>query len=188
MYLMAGLGNPDKKYEKTRHNMGFDCIDILAEKLGIKVNKRGFRSRFGKGRIAGQDVILLKPQTYMNLSGNAVAAALKYYKLDPKTDLIVIYDDCDLGIGHLRVRKQGSAGGHNGMKNIITCLSGNEEFVRIRVGIGQRPPQMDMIDFVLGRFPAEERKVIDATLERAADCAEAIVTSGIDKAMNLYNG
>lgn len=188
MYVIAGLGNPDKKYEKNRHNMGFDCIDILSEKLGIKVNKSRFRALTGKGKIGSEQVILMKPQTYMNLSGTAVIPALQFYKADPKTHLIVIYDDSDLEIGHLRIRKQGSAGGHNGMKNIIALLGGDQEFIRIRVGIGKRPPQMDMVDFVLGRFSKEERKTVDEALERAADCVVDIIEKGIDKAMNTYNG
>ena len=188
MYLIAGLGNPDKKYEKTRHNMGFDCIDILARKLDIKVNKPRCRAKTGKGKIGAEPVILAKPQTYMNLSGNAIVPLLNFYKIDPKTKLIVIYDDTDLGIGHLRIRKKGSAGSHNGMKNIVLAMGGNTEFIRIRVGIGKRPPDWDMVDFVLGRFDEEERKIVDESLERAADCAIAIVEQGIDKAMNMYNG
>lgn len=188
MYLIAGLGNPGKKYEKTRHNMGFDCIDILSQKLDIKVNRTRSGAKTGKGRIAKEQVVLAKPLTYMNLSGNAVASLVDFYKIDPKTQLIVIYDDSDLETGHLRIRKKGSAGSHNGMKNIIECLGNEQEFIRIRVGIGRRPEYMDMVDFVLGRFDAAERKTADEALERAADCAIAIVDQGIDRAMNMYNG
>lgn len=188
MYLIAGLGNPGSKYEKTRHNMGFDCIDILSEKLGIKLNRTRCRARIGKGSVNGEQVILAKPLTYMNLSGNAIVPLLDFYKIDPAAKLIVIYDDTDLDIGHLRIRKKGSAGSHNGMKNIILAMGGNEEFIRIRVGIGKRPPGQDMVDFVLGRFDDAQRKIVDEALCRAADCAVAVIELGADKAMNMYNG
>lgn len=187
MYLIAGLGNPGKQYEKTRHNMGFDCIDILSEKLDISLRVSRFSARVGKGRIGTEQVLLIKPQTYMNLSGNAVGPMLNYYKIDPKSGLIVIYDDTDLDIGHLRVRKKGSAGSHNGMKSVIAAV-GTEEFVRIRVGIGRRKENEDMVNFVLGRFGKEERLIIDETLKKAADCAVSIVEEGADRAMNKYNG
>lgn len=188
MFLIVGLGNPGRKYEKTRHNMGFDCIDILAEDLNIKVNRSKCLAKTGKGLIGSQQVILAKPQTYMNASGRCVAALLNFYKINPKTQLIVIYDDSDLELGHLRIRKKGSAGSHNGMKNIIECMGGNTEFIRIRAGIGKRPEYMDMKDFVLGRFDPEERKAADDALKRAAACVLAIAEDGIDKAMNMYNG
>ena len=187
MYLIAGLGNPGAKYEKTRHNMGFDCIDVLARKLDIKLNRTMCRAQTGRGMIGNEKVILAKPQTYMNLSGNAVAALLNFYKIDPAANLIVIYDDTDLDAGRLRIRKKGSAGGHNGMKSIVEALGGRQDFIRVRIGIGKRPDYMDMTDFVLGRFDEEERKTADEAIERAADCAAAIVEQGIDIAMNLYN-
>lgn len=188
MYLIVGLGNPGRKYEKTRHNMGFDCIDILADKLGIKVNKTKLRAKTGTGKIKNEQVILAKPQTYMNLSGTSIVPLINFYKIDPEKELIVIYDDTDLDVGHLRIRKKGSAGSHNGMKNIIECMGGRQDFLRIRVGIGKRPENYDMVDFVLGRFDKEERKIVDESLKRAADCAVAVIEKGADKAMNMYNG
>lgn len=188
MYLIAGLGNPGRKYENTRHNMGFDCIDILAGKLDIKVNKTKLKAKIGSGTAGKEQVILAKPQTYMNLSGTSVAALVSYYKIDPEKELIVIYDDADLDAGHLRIRKKGSAGSHNGMKNIIECMGGCQDFMRIRIGIGKCPEDHDMVGFVLGRFGAGEKETMDMALERAADCAIAIIEQGADKAMNMYNG
>jgi len=186
MYLIAGLGNPTKQYAGTRHNMGFDCVDILAEKLNIKFKRSRFNALVGKGKLAGQDVLLVKPQTYMNLSGLAVGGLMKYYKLDPKKDLVVIYDDTDLDIGRIRIRKKGSAGGHNGMKSIISNV-GTDEFVRIRVGIGSHGEAVDMVDFVLGSFTASERRQIDDALSRAAEAVEDLAGNGADHAMNHFN-
>lgn len=187
MYLIAGLGNPTKEYEKTRHNMGFDCLDILADKLGVKFKESKFGAMVAKGMYKGEQVLLVKPLTYMNLSGNAIAPLAKYYKVDTKNALLVVYDDTDLDIGKIRIRKKGSAGGHNGMKSIIANL-GHEEFGRIRVGIGKRPGYMEMVDFVLGRFSAADRKLVDESLEKGAEAALEAVASGLDKAMNMYNG
>lgn len=186
MYLIAGLGNPTKEYEHSRHNMGFDCIDILAKKLNVKLKRSKFGALVGKCTVGSEAVLLVKPLTFMNLSGNAIGPLAKYYKVDTKSQLIVIYDDTDLDVGKIRIRKKGSAGGHNGMKSIIQHL-GHEEFLRIRVGIGKRPEYMDMIDFVLGTFPANERKLIDEALANAADAAEDAVRNGADHAMNRYN-
>ena len=186
MFIIAGLGNPTKEYEKTRHNMGFDCVDMLADSLKVKFKKSKFGAEVAKAEIAGEQVLLVKPLTYMNLSGNAIAPLAKYYKVDTKKNLTVIYDDTDMDVGRIRIRKKGSAGGHNGMKSIISCL-GHDEFLRIRVGIGKRPEYMDMINFVLGRFPAEERKLVDEALKKAAEAAEDIVKNGADHAMNRYN-
>ncbi len=186
MYLIAGLGNPTKEYEKTRHNMGFDCLDLLAERLGVKFRQSKFGALTAKAVIGGEQVILVKPLTYMNLSGNAVAPIAKYYKIDTKKDLVVIYDDTDTDVGRIRIREKGSAGGHNGMKSIISHL-GHEEFTRIRIGIGSRPEYMDMADYVLSRFPAEDRKLIDEAIVRAADAAEDIIKNGTSHAMNRYN-
>ncbi len=186
MYLIAGLGNPTKKYEKTRHNMGFDCIDVLAEELNVQLKRSRFGALVGKCRIGSEEVLLVKPQTFMNLSGNAISPLAKYYRIDTRSNLCVIYDDTDMDVGKIRIRKKGSAGGHNGMKSIIGQL-GHEEFLRIRIGIGKRSESTEMIDFVLGRFSSEERKLIDDAIKRAAAAACDAVRNGSDHAMNKYN-
>ena len=157
MYLIAGLGNPDKKYEHTRHNVGFDVIDELAEKYNISISEKKHKALLGKGVIEGQKVVLAKPQTYMNLSGESIVELVHYYKIDPETEMIVIYDDISFAPGNLRIRQSGSAGGHNGIKNIIKCL-GTQEFMRIKVGVGEKPKNWDLADFVLGHFSKEERE------------------------------
>lgn len=187
MIMIAGLGNPTKKYENTRHNMGFDCVDILAERLGVKFKQSRFGALVAKGVWKGEQVILVKPLTYMNLSGNAVAPIAKYYRIDTKKELVVIFDDTDTDIGKIRIREKGSAGGHNGMKSIISHL-GHEEFIRIRVGIGKRPEQMDMADFVLSRFNSADRRLIDEAQEKTADAALDMIENGVSHAMNRYNG
>lgn len=187
MYLIAGLGNPTPKYEKTRHNMGFDCVDILAEKYKIALKKSRFRALVGKGEIGGKQVLLVKPLTFMNLSGEAVRKIANYYKIDTKKELVVIYDDTDLAIGAIRLKAKGSAGSHNGMKSIVENL-GSEQFCRVRVGIGKRAENADMVDFVLGRFAPADRKEIDKALERAAESVVDIISNGIDCAMNDFNG
>lgn len=186
MYIITGLGNPTKKYEHTRHNMGFDVIDKLSLKYGIKMKRSRFTALVGKGEIQGVPVILVKPQTFMNLSGEAVGRLVKYYKADPEKDLIVIYDDTDLDVGKIRIKARGSAGGHNGMKSIIAHL-GSEAFARIRIGIGKREDAAEMVDFVLGRFDPADRKLIEEAQEKAAVSVESILTEGIDRAMNHYN-
>ena len=184
MFVIAGLGNPGKKYEKTRHNMGFLVIDKLAEKNDIKVNKIKHKSLVGDGFISGQKALLVKPQTYMNLSGEAIREIVDYYDVYLE-DLIVIYDDFDLELGTLRIRKKGSAGSHNGMKNIIQHLH-DSDFPRIRLGIG-KSGNLDWKDFVLGKLGLEEQKLIDEAVEKAADAIMCILEKGIDKAMNEYN-
>ena len=184
MYIIAGLGNPGKKYEQTRHNMGFLAVDFLAEKYDIKVNKIRFRALTGEGRIAGQKVLLLKPQTYMNLSGESVRLALEYYKVSPQ-ELIVIYDDIDIQAGMIRIRKKGSAGTHNGMRNILYHIR-TEDFPRIRVGIGSGRKE-DMIDYVTGSVPKNEITLLKEAADKAACGAACIVEKGIEKAMNEYN-
>ena len=186
MYIITGLGNPTKKYENTRHNMGFDVVDKLAGKYGIKMKRSRFTALAGKGEIGGEPVLLVKPQTFMNLSGEAVGRILKYYKADAAKELIVIYDDTDLDVGKIRIKARGSAGGHNGMKSIIAHLS-SEEFVRIRIGIGKRAENAEMVDFVLGRFDGAERKEIEEAQERAVLAVEEILKNGVDRAMNMYN-
>ena len=186
MFVIAGLGNPTQKYEHTRHNIGFDLIAYLADQYNISVNTRKFKGLCGSGFVEGQKVTLLKPQTFMNLSGQSIREAVDFYKLNPAEELIVIYDDIALDPGYLRVRRKGSAGGHNGIKDIISHL-GSQEFLRIRVGVGEKPESFDLADYVLGRFPAEERKKVDEAVRCAADAVGLMVQSRTDEAMNLYN-
>ena len=185
MYLIVGLGNPGREYEHTRHNAGFDAIDVLAGKLGADVKEKKHKGLCGKGMIAGEKVILLKPQTFMNLSGESVRAAADFYKIDAE-HMIVLYDDIDLDVGKLRVRAKGSAGGHNGIKNIIAHM-GTQEFPRVRIGVGAKPDRMDLADYVLGRFSQVERPVMEGAFEEAAEAAIAVVEDGIDAAMNRFN-
>ena len=186
MYLIAGLGNPTKQYEHTRHNIGFDTITYLADHYHISMNTRKFQGICGSGYIEGQKVLLLMPQTYMNLSGQSVSEAAAFYKLDPAAEVIVIYDDIALEPGNIRVRKKGSAGGHNGIKNIIAHL-GTQEFQRIRIGVGEKPKEYDLADYVLGRFSAEDRKLVEEAFANAADAVRLMVQGKTDEAMNLYN-
>lgn len=185
MYLIAGLGNPTKEYDKTRHNVGFSVLDVLADKYGIDVSERKHRAYCGKGIIEGQKVLLVKPQTFMNLSGESLRSAVDYYKIAPE-DIIVIYDDISLEPGQLRIRQKGSAGGHNGIKNIITQL-GTQEFPRIKVGVGAKPPRMDLADYVLSRFSKGEQELMDAAFREAAEAAVMMMTDGAERAMNHYN-
>ena len=186
MYLIAGLGNPTKQYEHTRHNIGFDTITYLADHYHISMNTKKFQGICGSGYIEGQKVLLLMPQTYMNLSGQSVSEAAAFYKLDPAAEVIVIYDDIALEPGNIRVRKKGSAGGHNGIKNIIAHL-GTQEFQRIRIGVGEKPKEYDLADYVLGRFSAEDRKLVEEAFANAADAVRLMVQGKTDEAMNLYN-
>lgn len=186
MYLIAGLGNPEKKYDNTKHNVGFDAADRLIDAFSIPSSGISMKGLYGKGRIAGQSAIVLKPLTYMNLSGEAVQAFVSYYKLDPAQDLIVIYDDVDLPAGQIRIRKKGSAGSHNGMKNIVQLL-GTQEFVRIRVGIGPKPPKWDLADYVLAPFSKEARKEVDSVLDEIPDILAMIMEKGVDETMTHYN-
>lgn len=185
MYLIAGLGNPTKEYDKTRHNVGFAVIDRLADKYNIDVSDRKHRAFCGKGVIEGQKVILVKPQTFMNLSGESLRAAADYYKLTPE-EIIVIYDDISLEPGQLRIRLKGSAGGHNGIKNIIAHL-GTQEFPRIKVGVGAKPPRMDLADYVLSRFSKGEQALMDDAFGEAAEAAVMMITEGAERAMNHFN-
>ena len=186
MYLIAGLGNPGKQYERTRHNMGFDTIDELVDRHRIPGSGMQHKAMYGKGMIAGEKVILAKPLTYMNLSGDSVREFINYYKMDPETELIVIYDDIDLEPGQIRIRKKGSAGGHNGMKSIISQI-GTQNFYRVKVGVGAKPVGWDLADYVLGRYSTKEREEVDKAIEEAADAVEVILGEGIDAAMNKYN-
>lgn len=186
MFIIAGLGNPTDKYRGTRHNIGFDVIDLLADKYNISIDTYKYKAMCGKGSIGGEKVLLMKPQTFMNNSGEAVREALNYFKADAEEDLVIIYDDISLEEGRLRIRTKGSAGGHNGIKSII-AHTGTEKFKRIRVGIGEKPEKMDLADYVLSRFSTQERKLVDDGIDRAADAIAIMIEKGIDKAMNEFN-
>lgn len=186
MYVIAGLGNPTAKYGNTRHNVGFDTVDMLANKYNIRLTERKHRALSGTGIIGGEKVMLVKPQTFMNLSGESIGAILNFYKLDAAQRLIVIYDDIDLAPGKLRIRKKGSAGGHNGIKNIIAHV-GTQEFLRIRVGVGQKPEGWDLADYVLSRFSKEERKAVEEAMEDATEAVVLMLLGEADAAMNRYN-
>lgn len=185
-FVIAGLGNPGRKYDGSRHNVGFDVIDELVDRYHINNPEHFGKCLMAKGFIEGHKVILMKPLTYMNLSGEAVRAIVDFYKIDPETELIVISDDVDLAPGVLRIRKSGSAGGHNGLKSIIQHL-GTDKFVRIRIGVGGKKDGWDLADHVLAKIPEEERAVIGESMKKAAEAAACIVTDGADIAMNRFN-
>lgn len=186
MFIIAGLGNPDEKYQGTRHNVGFDVVDRLAEKYQIAVDTKKHRALIGKGVIEGQKVLLVKPQTYMNLSGESIRSLVEYYKIDPEEELLVIYDDISLEVGQLRIRRKGSAGGHNGIKNIIAQL-GTDTFQRIKVGVGEKPKGYDLAAYVLGHFHGEDLELMEEGYEKAISATEEILKGEIDAAMNEYN-
>lgn len=186
MYIIVGLGNPSKEYEGTRHNVGFEVIDALASKYNIDVDTKKHGAYIGKGMIDGQKVILAKPQTFMNLSGESVRSLLDYYKIDEEEELLIIYDDVSLDVGQLRIRMKGSAGGHNGIKSIIAHVGG-QVFPRIKVGVGEKPPKYDLADYVLGHFSKAEREKMAEGFEEAACAVEMIVGGDIPGAMNRYN-
>ncbi len=186
MYIIAGLGNPKTEYKNTRHNVGFDVIDVLSDKYQIPMDMKKHRAICGKGMIEGEKVILAEPQTFMNLSGLSILELVNYYKIDPASELIVVYDDIDLEPGQIRIRKQGSAGGHNGMKSVIGGLN-TQDFIRIRMGVGEKPKQYDLADYVLGHFTKEEREVVDEAVIRATEAIHMILTDGVDQAMNRFN-
>lgn len=186
MYIIVGLGNPDRQYRNTRHNIGFDVIDEIAAKNHITVGEKKHKALIGKGFVGGQKVVLVKPQTYMNLSGESVREVIDFYKIDEESELIVVSDDISLDVGQIRIRKKGSAGGHNGLKNIILHL-GHDKFQRIRMGVGEKPQGYDLVDYVLGHFPKEEREIMDESIERGADAAQMMISEGADAAMNEYN-
>lgn len=185
MFLIAGLGNPTKTYAGTRHNIGFEVLDRLADRCGISVNAKKYKALYGMGQIEGQKVLLMKPQTFMNLSGEAVSAMASYYKIQPQ-QMIVIYDDINLPTGQLRVRKKGSAGGHNGVKNIIE-RTGSSDFMRVRVGIGEKPEGWDLADYVLSKFSKTERPLMEEAIDDAASAVILMIGQGADVAMNRYN-
>lgn len=186
-FLVVGLGNPGSKYWNTRHNVGFAALDALADKLHAKVDRVKFQALTGQAALDGQKLILLKPTTYMNLSGQAVQAAAKFYKIPPER-ILVMFDDISLDPGRLRVRKNGSAGGHNGIKSIISCI-GSQEFPRVKIGVGAKPhPDYDLADWVLSTFPYDQREAMDETYRRAAEAALTVIAQGTEAAANRFNG
>ncbi len=187
MYIIAGLGNPDRKYAGTRHNIGFDVITYLSDKYDISLSKTGFKSKLGQGFLDGEKVLLMKPQTYMNLSGEAVGEAVNFYKIDTSTELIVVQDDIDLPPGNIRIRTKGSAGGHNGIKSIISHVGGNE-FVRIKLGVGGKPEGRDLADHVLSGFDRDTEPLIRKVIEMAGEAVLTTIKEGAEAAMNKYNG
>ena len=187
MYIIVGLGNPEPKYNGTRHNIGFSAVTALADAHNISLDMKKHKALIGKGVIAGQKVILAQPLTYMNLSGESVRELVDYYKLDPESELLVIYDDINLAPGKLRIRAKGSAGGHNGIKNIIACL-GTQDFARIRIGVGEKPKGWDLADYVLGKFDREEEPMIREALDRTVKACQVVLSEDINAAMNQFNG
>ena len=186
MFVIVGLGNPDKRYEKTRHNIGFDVIDALADQYNIVVKEKKHKALCGTGAIEGRKVLLVKPQTYMNLSGESVAEVIQFYKIDPENEMMIIFDDISLAPGNIRVRKKGSAGGHNGIKSII-AHTGTQNFMRIKVGVGEKPDGWDLADHVLGHFSSEDRKKVDEAIKDAISAAVLMMQGDVEQAMNLYN-
>lgn len=186
MYIIVGLGNPERKYAGTRHNIGFSAITALCDAYNISLDLKKHKALCGRGYIEGQKVLLAEPQTYMNLSGESIRELVDYYKIDPESELIVIYDDINLAPGKLRIREKGSAGGHNGMKNIIAHL-GTQNFNRIRIGVGEKPKGWDLADYVLGRFNREEEPVIREALEHVVKACELMLTEDTAAAMNKFN-
>ena len=186
MFIIVGLGNPTAEYAGTRHNVGFDVIDAIADKYNISVTERKNRAFCGKGMIAGQKVILVKPQTYMNLSGESVRGLVDYYKIDVETELLIIFDDVSLDVGQLRIRKKGSAGGHNGIKSIIQHL-GTNVFQRVKVGVGEKSKEYDLADYVLGHFSKAEKEIMLEGYRRTTEAIEMILQGNLDAAMNEFN-
>ena len=186
MFVIVGLGNPEKKYDNTRHNIGFAVMDAIADKYNISISDKKHKALCGSGVIEGNKVLLVKPQTYMNLSGESVAEVMNYYKLDSETEMIVIYDDISLAPGNISIRKKGSAGGHNGIKNII-AMTGTDKFLRIKVGVGEKPKGWDLADYVLGHFADEDKEFMDEAIENAMAAVVLMMNDEVDKAMNEYN-
>lgn len=185
-YLIVGLGNPGRQYENTRHNAGFICLDYIADELGVKVNRVKFKSAVGEAVIGGRKCLLIKPSTFMNLSGQAVTEAMSFYKIPPERT-VILFDDISLDVGAMRIRRKGSDGGQNGMKNII-YLSGSENFPRVKIGIGHKPhPDYDLKDWVLSRFTDKDAKLLKDILPNVKDAVELIIGGQIDEAMNRYN-
>ena len=185
MYIIVGLGNPENEYSNTRHNMGFDTINKIAKQYNIEISKTNFKGQYGTGTIENEKVILLKPQTYMNLSGESVKEILKFYKLSTD-NLIIIYDDIDIEAGIIKLRKTGGPGTHNGMKSVINEIQ-TEKFPRVRIGIGRPEYKSDLINYVIGKIPEQEIQVLDKSTTLAKDAVIEIIKNGIDKAMNKFN-
>ena len=187
MFLIAGLGNPEKKYDGTRHNIGFDAVDCIAYKLNIELNKSKFKAIYGEGRIGSEKIILAKPQTYMNLSGESIREISAFYKI-PSENIIILYDDVSLDLGKIRIRKKGSDGGHNGIKSIIYQLS-SDIFPRVKIGLGApQHKDFDLADYVLGKFSKEDIEVLKPCMQEMHNIVECIIKNGADAAMNKYNG
>ena len=186
MFVIVGLGNPEKKYEGTRHNIGFAVIDALADKYNISIKDKKHKALCGTGVIEGVKVMLVKPLTYMNLSGDSVADVMNFYKLDPEEDMLVVYDDISLAPGNIRVRKKGSAGGHNGIKSII-ARCGTQNFMRVRVGVGEKPEGWDLADHVLGHFSDEDSRLVREAVDDAIGAIVMMSRGDVDQAMNNYN-
>jgi PTH1 family peptidyl-tRNA hydrolase len=184
--LIAGLGNPGARYDRTRHNVGFDVVERVAERAGISLREKRFNAELGAGRVAEESVVLCKPQTFMNRSGDSVGPMAGWYKVPPH-QVIVLHDDLDIPFGEVRVKIGGGHGGHNGLRDLIRALP-SPEFVRVRVGIGRPPPRMDVVDFVLARWTPEETERLDDIVERAATAVEAVLAHGAKAAMNRTNG
>ena len=186
MFVIVGLGNPGKKYENTRHNAGFISLDALANKYGISISEKKHKALCGTGIIEGNKVLLVKPETFMNLSGESVRSVMDFYKIDPEEDMLVIYDDISLAPGNIRIRKKGSAGGHNGIKSII-AHTGTQNFMRIKVGVGEKPSGWDLADYVLGHFSEEDNTKIKEIMPDIIQAATLMVQGDVDKAMNNFN-
>ena len=185
-YIIAGLGNPGPKYANTRHNAGFKAVDLMAKQNGFEIKKLKFKSLIADEMIAGKRCLIMKPQTMMNLSGEAILEAADYYNI-PDENIIIIYDDISLDIGKLRIRRKGSAGGHNGIKSIISCL-GSENFPRVKIGVDKKPDaRTDLVDWVLGSFPKEKEAELNTALENAVSSVELMINDKTDEAMNKYN-
>lgn len=185
MWLIVGLGNLEDEYRGTRHNVGFEVADALAARAGTGISEKKFKARVGRGRLGGTDCVFLKPQTYMNLSGESVGPAAGFYKLTT-ADLIVIHDDLDIDVGRLKLKQGGGHGGHNGLRSLIEHLP-DPNFLRVRLGIGRPPPRWDPADYVLSRFPAGDRRLVEGAVEEAANAVETIIRDGHRRAMNVYN-
>ena len=186
MFVIVGLGNPGKKYENTRHNAGFIALDALADKYGISINEKKHKALCGSGIIEGNKVLLVKPETFMNLSGESVRSVMDFYKIDPEEDLLIIYDDISLAPGNIRIRKKGSAGGHNGIKSII-AHTGTQNFMRVKVGVGEKPSGWDLADYVLGHFSDEDNTKLKEIMPDIIQATALIVQGDVDKAMNDFN-
>ncbi len=185
LFIIAGLGNPGSRYENTRHNMGFETVDYISYKYKIKVSKVKFKAVIGDGEIEGERVMLVKPQTYMNSSGESVREIIDWYKI-PLENIIIVYDDIDLPLGKIRIRPGGSAGTHNGMRSVIYQIQ-SDNFPRVRIGVGRPPEGWELVDYVLGRFNEDDRKIVSESVKKASEAVASIIKSGVEAAMNTYN-